>query len=51
MFTGVAVLQLVAANKVALNDPIGKYLTDYPNTDVATKVTVRHLLTLPGRHR
>ena len=48
MFTGVAVLQLVEARKVALDDPIGKYLTDYPNKVVAEKVTVRHLLTHRG---
>lgn len=48
MFTSVATLQLVEAGKLALNDPIGKYLTDYPNKDVASKVTVRHLLTHTG---
>src|SRR5207253_3588725 len=34
MFTSVATLQLVQAGKLALDDPIGKYLTDYPNQDV-----------------
>jgi D-alanyl-D-alanine carboxypeptidase len=48
MFTAVATLQLVEAGKVALDDPIGKHLTDYPNKDVASKVTVRHLLTHAG---
>jgi CubicO group peptidase (beta-lactamase class C family) len=48
MFTAVAILQLVEAGKLALDDPIGKYLTDYPNKDVASKVTVRHLLTHTG---
>ncbi len=48
MFTAVATLQLVEAGKLALNDPIGKYLTDYPNKDVASKVTIRHLLTHTG---
>jgi D-alanyl-D-alanine carboxypeptidase len=48
MFTAVATLQLVEAGKLALNDPIGKYLPDYPNKDVASKVTVRHLLTHTG---
>ncbi|HEY4574193.1 MAG TPA: serine hydrolase domain-containing protein [Thermoanaerobaculia bacterium] len=48
MFTAVATLQLVEAGKIALDDPIGKYLTDYPNQDVAAKVTVRHLLTHTG---
>jgi D-alanyl-D-alanine carboxypeptidase len=48
MFTAVATLQLVEAGKLALDDPLGKYLTDYPNKDVASKVTVRHLLTHTG---
>ena len=48
MFTAVATLQLVQAAKLGLNDPIGKYLTDYPNKDVASKVTIHHLLTHTG---
>ena len=31
-----------------MDDPIGKILPDYPNKDVASKVTVRHLLTHTG---
>ena len=48
MFTAVAVLQLAAAGKLRLEDPLGKYLTDYPNQEIATKVTVRELLTHTG---
>jgi CubicO group peptidase (beta-lactamase class C family) len=48
MFTAIATLQLVEAGKIALEDPIGKHLTGYPNADVASKVTVRHLLTHTG---
>jgi CubicO group peptidase (beta-lactamase class C family) len=48
MFTAVATLQLVEAHKLALDDPIGKYLPGYPNKEVAAKVTVRHLLTHTG---
>jgi CubicO group peptidase (beta-lactamase class C family) len=48
MFTAVATLQLVEAHKLALEDPIGKHLPDYPNKEVAAKVTVRHLLTHTG---
>ena len=47
MFTAVSILQLIEANKLSLDDPIGKYLTDYPNPDMA-KVTVRQLLTHQG---
>ncbi len=48
MFTAVSVLQLVEAGKLSLDDPIGKILPDYPNQDVAAKVTVRNLLTHTG---
>jgi len=45
MFTSVAILQLVQAGKVSLDDTIGKHLPDYPNKAVADTVTVRQLLT------
>ena len=48
MFTAVAILQLVEAGKVDLTAHLGKYLTDYPNRDVATKVTIHQLLTHTG---
>ncbi|HWZ97660.1 MAG TPA: serine hydrolase domain-containing protein [Candidatus Dormibacteraeota bacterium] len=48
MFTATSILQLVQAGKIKLNDPLEKYLTDYPNKDVATKVTIHHLLTHTG---
>jgi CubicO group peptidase (beta-lactamase class C family) len=48
MFTAVATLQLVQAGRLALDDPLVKHLPDYPNQDLARKVTVRHLLTHSG---
>ena len=48
MFTALAVLQLIEAGKLALSDPILQYLPDYPNRDLASKVTVRNLLTHTG---
>ena len=48
MFTAVAILQLAQQGKLRLDAPIGTYLTDYPNKDVASKVTVHHLLTHTG---
>ena len=48
MFTAVAVLQLVEAGKIKLMDPLGKYITDYPNREIATKVTIHQLLTHTG---
>jgi D-alanyl-D-alanine carboxypeptidase len=48
MFTATSILQLAQAGRVRLTDPLGKYLTDYPNQDVASKVTLHHLLTHTG---
>jgi D-alanyl-D-alanine carboxypeptidase len=48
MLTAVAILQLVEAGKVKLTAPLATYLPGYPNRDVATKVTIRHLLTHTG---
>ncbi|HEY0647854.1 serine hydrolase [Phenylobacterium sp.] len=48
MMTAVAILQLVQAGKVKLDAPVGAYLKDYPNGDVAQKVTVWQLLTHTG---
>lgn len=44
LFTQIAILQLIDAGKLSLDEPFGKYVTDYPNADVAGKVTVRQLL-------
>jgi D-alanyl-D-alanine carboxypeptidase len=48
MFTAVAALQLVQAGKLALDQPIGKVLKDYPNKRIASTVTLHHLLTHTG---
>jgi D-alanyl-D-alanine carboxypeptidase len=48
MFTAVATLQLVERDKLSLDDTVGKILPDYPNTNVASKVRVRHLLSHTG---
>ena len=48
MFTAVAILQLVEAGRVDLMAPLGTYIPDYPNRDIATKVTIHHLLTHTG---
>lgn len=47
MFTAVAVMQLVQAGKLDLKAPLGTYLKDYPNAEVA-KVTLDQLLTHTG---
>jgi D-alanyl-D-alanine carboxypeptidase len=48
MLTAVAVLQLVQAGTVRLDAPLGTYLPDYPNAEMASKVTPHHLLTHTG---
>lgn len=48
MVTAVATLQLVQAGAVRLDAPLGTYLPDYPNAEVASKVTPHHLLTHTG---
>jgi CubicO group peptidase (beta-lactamase class C family) len=48
MFTAVSILQLVEAGKIGLDAPLGTYLTDYPNKDVATQVTIAELLDHTG---
>ncbi|HEX8212481.1 MAG TPA: serine hydrolase domain-containing protein [Longimicrobium sp.] len=48
MLTAVSAMQLVQAGKLRLDVPLGTYLTDYPNADVASKVTLHHLLTHTG---
>jgi CubicO group peptidase (beta-lactamase class C family) len=48
MLTAVAALQLVQAGTLRLDTPLGAYLPDYPNAEVASKVTPHHLLTHTG---
>jgi D-alanyl-D-alanine carboxypeptidase len=48
MFTATAVLQLAQNGKLKLTDPVGKYLTNYPNKNIATKVTIEMLLSHTG---
>ncbi len=48
LFTAIAIMQLVEQGKIDLQAPVGGYLTNYPNQDIATKVTVAHLLSHTG---
>jgi CubicO group peptidase (beta-lactamase class C family) len=45
MFTAVSILQLVEQGKISLDDSLIKILPDYPDPDIANKVTVYQLLT------
>ncbi|MBN1271853.1 MAG: beta-lactamase family protein [Candidatus Aminicenantes bacterium] len=44
-FTTVAMIQLLEQKKISLDDPIGKYLENFP-PEIADKVTIRHLLNM-----
>jgi len=48
MFAAVATLQLIDSHQLSLDGKVGDYLPDYPNRDIATKVTVRELLNHTG---
>ena len=48
MLTAVATLQLVQEGRLRLEGTLGMYLPDYPNADMASKVTIHHLLTHTG---
>jgi len=41
-------MQLAEQGKIDLQAPIGRYLSDYPNQEIATKVTVANLLSHTG---
>jgi CubicO group peptidase (beta-lactamase class C family) len=45
MFTSVAIAQLVEQGKLSYDDPLSKFLPDYPNADAAKKIRIKHLLT------
>jgi CubicO group peptidase (beta-lactamase class C family) len=44
MFTAVAIAQLVADGKVALDDKLAEHLPDLPTPEAAQKIEIRHLL-------
>jgi CubicO group peptidase (beta-lactamase class C family) len=48
MLTAVAALQLVQDGTLRLDATLGTYIPDYPNAEMASKVTTHHLLTHTG---
>jgi D-alanyl-D-alanine carboxypeptidase len=48
MFTAVAIIQLVQAGKLKLTDPLIKFLPNYANKELASKVTIHQMLTHTG---
>ena len=45
MFTAIAIAQVVEQGKLRFTDPLAKALPDYPNHEIASKVTIEQLLT------
>ena len=45
MFTAVAIAQLVERGKMSFDDPLSKYIPDFPNPEAANKIQIKHLLT------
>lgn len=48
MFTAVAIMQLVQAGRIDLHAPVGRYISDYPNQEIANHVTVDELMVHAG---
>jgi CubicO group peptidase (beta-lactamase class C family) len=44
MFTAVAIAQLVERGKLSLDDPLAKFMPDFPSKDAAEKIKIKHLL-------
>ncbi|QQS49121.1 MAG: beta-lactamase family protein [Acidobacteriota bacterium] len=45
MFTSVAIAQLVEQGKLSFDDPLSKFLPEFPNKQAAEKIRIKHLLT------
>jgi CubicO group peptidase (beta-lactamase class C family) len=45
MFTSVAIAQLVERGKLSYDDPLSKFLPDFPTAADAKKIKIKHLLT------
>src|SRR6185295_5246399 len=45
MFTSTTIAQLVEQGKLSYDDPLSKFLPNFPNPDAAKKIKIKHLLT------
>jgi CubicO group peptidase (beta-lactamase class C family) len=45
MFTATAIAQLVERGKLSFDDPLAKFLPDFPDKESAQKIKIKHLLT------
>ena len=44
MFTAVSIAQLVEKGKISFDDPLSKFIPDFPNAEAAKKIQIKHLL-------
>ncbi len=44
MFTAVAIAQLVEAGRLSFDDPLSKFMPDFPDKESADKIRIKHLL-------
>ena len=44
LFTGLAIGQLVEQGKLGYDDPLSKFLPDYPDRESASRIRIKHLL-------
>jgi CubicO group peptidase (beta-lactamase class C family) len=45
MFTSVTIAQLVEQGKLSYDDPLSKFIPDFPSAEAAKKIRIKHLLT------
>ena len=45
MFTAVSIAQLVEKGKLSFDDPLSKFIPDFPSAEAAKKIQIKHLLT------
>ena len=45
MFTAVTIAQLVEQGKLSYDDPLSKFVPDFPSAEAAKKIRIKHLLT------
>ena len=45
MFTAVSVAQLVELGKLSFDDSLSKFMPDFPSSEAASKIRIKHLLT------
>ncbi|MGB9835934.1 MAG: serine hydrolase domain-containing protein [Candidatus Saccharicenans sp.] len=46
IFTKIAIARLAQEGRLSLDDKLGRFLPDYPNTEAREKVTIRHLVNM-----